>query len=220
MINEVDFESLARKANESGGAMEDLNMIFAAAYAIEKWFFIGRGEIPNISPDGTTQFIDMPTNETIEYLERFIKHDVYGVWFNSDTESDGFSIIIYIFFGGASLLLLFDSIKPSGVRSGGIFVASFSLLPALAIFYLASNGKRKSIKSYDASGITRNDGQHFLWSDFLGVISRIGNNLFGAKAAGAPNWYLQTSASLGLFRSGLKITRKLMVLLMPCRKRF
>ena len=148
MINEVDFESLARKANESGGAMEDLNMIFAAAYALEKCFFIGRGEIPNISlyiaskadyengqqmiraftdtkclvrftkdnnltdPDGTTQFIDMPTNETIEYLERFIKHDVYGVWFNSDTESDGFSIIIYIFFGGASLLLLFDSIKP------------------------------------------------------------------------------------------------------------
>ena len=62
-------------------------------------------------------------------------------------------------------------------------MASFSLLPALAIFYLASNGKRKSIKSYDASGITRNDGQHFLWSDFLGVISRIGNNLFGAKGS-------------------------------------
>ncbi len=128
MENELDFDALARKANESGGAMEDLNKLFGAAFALPKWFFIGRGEIPNISPyiaskadhengqqmiraftdtkrlvrfakdnnltdpDGTTQFIDMPTNETIEYLERFIKHDVDGVWFNSDAESDGFSI--------------------------------------------------------------------------------------------------------------------------------
>lgn len=94
------------------------------------------------------------------------------------------AIIFYVFFGGAGSLLLFDSIKPSGIRAGGIFVASFNLLLALAVFYLLSNGKRKSIKSYDASGITRNDGQHFLWSDFRGVIPRIGNYRFGGTA----NW--------------------------------
>lgn len=93
------------------------------------------------------------------------------------------AIIIYIFFGSAGLLVLFDSIKPGGIRPGGIFIAAFSLLPVLAVFYLSSNGKRKSIKSYDASGITRNDGQHFLWSDFRGVIPRIGNNLYGAKGS-------------------------------------
>lgn len=94
------------------------------------------------------------------------------------------AIIYYVFFGGAGLLLLFDSIKPSGIRTGGIFIASFNLLLAFAVFYLSSNGKRKSIKFYDASGITRKDGQHFLWSDFRGVIPRIGNNLYGAKG----NW--------------------------------
>ena len=93
------------------------------------------------------------------------------------------AIIYYIFSGGSGLLVLFDSIKPSGIRTGGILIASFNLLLALAILYWLSNGKKKSIKSYDASGITRNDGQHFLWSDFLGVIPRTHTYRFGGTAS-------------------------------------
>ncbi len=91
------------------------------------------------------------------------------------------AVIFYIFFGGMSLLLLFDSFKASRTRIGGIFIGSFNLLLALALFYLLSKGKRKSIKSYDASGITRVDGQHFLWSDFRGAIARIGTYRYGGK---------------------------------------
>jgi hypothetical protein len=128
MANEVDFDALSRKTNESGGAMEDLNRLFGAAYALPKWIFIARGVIPNINPyiasradyengqqmiraftdsarlarfakennltdaDGSTQMLEVPSNEIVTYLEQFIKHGVYGVWFNSDTGSDGFSI--------------------------------------------------------------------------------------------------------------------------------
>ena len=50
MNNEVDFDSLSRKARESGGAMEDLNELFGAAYALPQWHFIVRGELPDIHP--------------------------------------------------------------------------------------------------------------------------------------------------------------------------
>lgn len=125
---EIDFDALARKANESGGAMEDLNRLFGAAFALPQWRFIARGTLPNVNPyiaskadyqngqnmiraftdskrlqrfakennltapDGSVDMLDIPTGGIVEYLEGFIKHGVYGVWFNSDTESDGFSI--------------------------------------------------------------------------------------------------------------------------------
>jgi hypothetical protein len=59
------------------------------------------------------------------------------------------------------------------------------VLPLISFFiFTIIISKRKIIKSFDASGITRGDGQHFLWSDFLGVIPRIGNYRYGGKA----NW--------------------------------
>ena len=128
MEKELDFDGLARKANESGGAMEDLNRLFSAAYTLDQWIFIARGELPNINPyvasradyqngkqmiraftdsnrllrfarennltnaDGGAEMLCIPTKGVVEYLEQFIQHGVYGVWFNSDSESDGFSI--------------------------------------------------------------------------------------------------------------------------------
>ncbi|CAN5383521.1 hypothetical protein BH10ACI1_BH10ACI1_15420 [soil metagenome] len=128
METNVDFDALARKSNESGGAMDDLNNLFGATFALEKWLFIARGELPNVNPyvaanaeyaggqqmiraftdsdrlqrfakennltdvDGSAQMLTVPTVGIVEYLEQFINNGVHGVWFNSDTVSDGYFI--------------------------------------------------------------------------------------------------------------------------------
>lgn len=128
MTNNMDFDALARKTIESGGAIEDLNELYGAAFALENWHFIARGEFPNVSPyvaanaeyadgqymvraftdtvrlqrfakennltgaDGSALVLSIPTNKAVEFLEQFIAHGVHGIWFNSDTESDGFFV--------------------------------------------------------------------------------------------------------------------------------
>ncbi|HQU81994.1 MAG TPA: hypothetical protein PKY59_02655 [Pyrinomonadaceae bacterium] len=47
--NQFDFDALAEKAMATN-AMEDLNALFGAAFALEKWNFIARGELPNVYP--------------------------------------------------------------------------------------------------------------------------------------------------------------------------
>lgn len=47
--SDFDFDALAKKAMETN-AMEDLNELFGAAFALEKWSFISRGELPNVYP--------------------------------------------------------------------------------------------------------------------------------------------------------------------------
>lgn len=42
--------------------------------------------------DGSCPMLTIPTAGAIEYLEQFQQYDVHGVWFNSDTQSDGFFI--------------------------------------------------------------------------------------------------------------------------------
>lgn len=39
---------------------------------------------------GNASMLSIPTGEIVEYLEQFIADGVYGIWFNSDTKSDGF----------------------------------------------------------------------------------------------------------------------------------
>lgn len=46
----ADFDALSRKVNEPNAPMEDLNALFGAAFALEKWEFIARGEMPNVNP--------------------------------------------------------------------------------------------------------------------------------------------------------------------------
>ncbi len=47
--NKTDFDALSKKAMETN-AMEDLNALFGSAFALEKWNFISRGELPNVQP--------------------------------------------------------------------------------------------------------------------------------------------------------------------------
>lgn len=126
MANDVNFDLLARKTVESNGAMEDLNNLYGAAFALSEWHFIARGTPPDVHPyiasnadyaggqhmvraftdtarlmnfarenklvetDGTASILSMPTLNIIDYLEQFIAYGVHGIWFNSDTGSDGF----------------------------------------------------------------------------------------------------------------------------------
>lgn len=126
MANNVDFDALARKTALSNGALEDLNDLYGAAFALSQWHFIARGTPPDVYPyiasnadyadgqnmvraftdtdrllsfarennlteaDGTAPILSVPTANIIEYLEQFASYGVHGVWFNSDTGSDGF----------------------------------------------------------------------------------------------------------------------------------
>jgi len=123
----VNFDALSVKATGTN-AMEDLNDLFGAAFALPEWHFIPRGELPNVAPyvasnaqyadnqpmiraftdtkrlirfakennltkpDGSCDSLTIPTANIIEYLEGFIPQGAYGIWFNSDTTSDGFFI--------------------------------------------------------------------------------------------------------------------------------
>jgi len=42
--------------------------------------------------DGGAANLSIPTEKIVEYLEQFITDGVHGIWFNSDTESDGFFV--------------------------------------------------------------------------------------------------------------------------------
>lgn len=42
--------------------------------------------------NGSCYILSVPTSGIIEYLEQFTAYGVHGVWFNSDTESEGFFI--------------------------------------------------------------------------------------------------------------------------------
>jgi hypothetical protein len=129
MTNEVDFDALARKANETD-AMKDLDDLFGHAFALREWHFISRGQLPDVHPyvasnaqvaggqymiraftdterllrfarenslmekDATGEenvlILSIPTDKIVDYLEQFTSQGVYGIWFNSDTKSDGF----------------------------------------------------------------------------------------------------------------------------------
>jgi hypothetical protein len=124
--SDVNFDDLSQKTTESNGAIDDLNNLYGHALALPEWYFIARGEFPDITPyiasnakyadgkhmvraftdkerlqrfakennltgdDGEVLTLDIPTGSIIDYLEQFISNGVYGIWFNSDTESKGF----------------------------------------------------------------------------------------------------------------------------------
>jgi hypothetical protein len=128
MTIDVNFDVLARKTIESGGAMEDLNDLYGHAFALPQWHFIARGEFPNLVPfiaanaayaDGQYMvraftdterlerfarenkltvpnsealILSIPTAGIVDYLEQFIARGVHGIWFNSDTGSEGFNV--------------------------------------------------------------------------------------------------------------------------------
>jgi hypothetical protein len=128
MANDVNFDALSRKTIESGGALADLNNLYGHAFALPEWYFIARGEFPDVNPyiasnaeyadgqqmiraftdkerlqrfakennltgaSGEVLTLDIPTGNIVVYLEQFIAYGVHGIWFNSDSGSDGFFV--------------------------------------------------------------------------------------------------------------------------------
>ncbi|HEX8368646.1 MAG TPA: hypothetical protein VF604_08900 [Pyrinomonadaceae bacterium] len=50
MANNVDFDALSRKTTESNGAINDLSNLYGHAFALPEWYFIARGEFPDVNP--------------------------------------------------------------------------------------------------------------------------------------------------------------------------
>lgn len=45
---------------------------------------------PDAVDENNVLILSMPTDTIVDYLEQFIPLGVHGIWFNSDTQSDGF----------------------------------------------------------------------------------------------------------------------------------
>ncbi|HLM00134.1 MAG TPA: hypothetical protein VK400_03700 [Pyrinomonadaceae bacterium] len=112
MTNNVDFDALNRKATESGGAIEDLSNVYGNAFALPEWYFIARGEFPDIRPyiasnanyaDG--QYMIRAFTDK-ERLQRFAKE-------NNLTGADGEVLTLDI--PTANIIAYLEQFVPNGV---------------------------------------------------------------------------------------------------------
>ncbi len=83
--------------------------------------------------------------------------------------------VLYIMVGGLTLLLF----VANGLKTPGIFIALANALLLALIVYLRARAKRKSAKSFTATGVLTGNGQEFLWSDFRGKVERTGTSRYG-----------------------------------------
>lgn len=89
--------------------------------------------------------------------------------------------VIAVFFIGMSLLISFQTLTSqfeatTGKVIKGILFPGVLMLVLMAICYLTIRAKRRAVRQFDASGITRNDGRQFAWNEFQGVATRIDIN--------------------------------------------
>lgn len=85
--------------------------------------------------------------------------------------------ILYIMFGGITLLLLVTN----GLKTPGIFIVIANALILALIIYLRARAKRRSAKSFDSAGVITCNRQQFLWSDFRGKHIRTGTTRYGVN---------------------------------------
>ena len=96
--------------------------------------------------------------------------------------------LIAVFFIGMSLLISFQTLTSqfeatTGKIIKGILFPGVLMSVLVAICYLMIRAKRRAVRQFDASGITRGDGRHFAWNEFQGVLSRIDINYAREKYA-------------------------------------
>lgn len=85
--------------------------------------------------------------------------------------------VLYVMMGGLTLLLLYAN----GLKSPGIFIALANALILSLIVYLRARAKRRSVKSFTATGVLTGSGQEFLWSEFRGKFVRTGTSRYGVN---------------------------------------
>lgn len=92
---------------------------------------------------------------------------------------------VILFFAVMSALIFYQTltIPFSSAREiivkGAFFLFVFAVI--LFIVFLMIRATRNSVKTIDASGVTRGDGRHFAWSQFQGVITQTARNRFMKK---------------------------------------
>jgi hypothetical protein len=91
--------------------------------------------------------------------------------------------VLTIFFGFLSMMGFLQTLKSAYMSSMQIVVIRaillfLILLPAV-IFMLIVRAQRNSVRTIDQAGVTRGDGRMFGWSEFLGVVNRIGRERYG-----------------------------------------
>ena len=94
--------------------------------------------------------------------------------------------LIAVFFIGMSLLISFQTLTnqfeaTAGKIIKGIMFPGVLMLILMAICYLTIRAKRRAVRQFDASGITRGDGRQFSWNEFQGVVTRIDINYVREK---------------------------------------
>jgi hypothetical protein len=87
-----------------------------------------------------------------------------------------------IFFGGLALLNFILTVRSqfsttSDIVVKGVLFSGFCLLLLAFMSFLIIRAKRKAVRLFDVSGVTRGDGRHFPWNEFQGVVTRIDINL-------------------------------------------
>ena len=82
-----------------------------------------------------------------------------------------FALIILFFVG--MLMLIF---KGQGLKLTTAIISFLITLTLLLLSYLHIRAKRRAVRLFDASGITRGDGRQFSWNEFCGVVTRIDIN--------------------------------------------
>jgi len=89
--------------------------------------------------------------------------------------------LIFVFFGGMLLLIVYQNFTGKFITPGNALIRSLLLgIPVvlfLAIFcFVMFRAKRRAVLLFDTSGVTRGDGRHFAWSDFCGVVTQTAFN--------------------------------------------
>lgn len=85
--------------------------------------------------------------------------------------------VLYIMLGSLTLLLL----SANGLKSPGFFIVLANALILSLIVYLRARAKRRSVKSFTATGVLTGSGQEFLWSEFRGKVMRTGTTRYGVN---------------------------------------
>lgn len=87
------------------------------------------------------------------------------------------------FFGLMATLIFYQTLTSPFSTSRDVVIKGafcFCLFILVFIFiFLAVRAKRRAVKSFDETGITRGDGRHFPWSEFRGVMTQTARSRFG-----------------------------------------
>lgn len=93
MVSDVDFDALVQKTMASNEAIEDLNNLYGAAFSLENWHFIARGDFPDVSPyvASNAQYADnLPMVRAFTDTERLLRFAKE----NNLTDAEGSALIL------------------------------------------------------------------------------------------------------------------------------